>query len=411
MNLLLPCAAPADDRFWTEAWPAFLQQTSMPPGAPVVMDFLDAFSKKILLDPGVRGAAAFAALAHWARRGHQQHYVRHLAALPGRRAACGVVLNLAPANVDTLFAYAWFASLLCGNATIVRVSSRSRPVIAPLLDILRGLLAEPRFAAVRDRTLLVSYEHDEQLTTRLSGGCQARLIWGGDETVRAIRALPLPATAREIAFGDRFSLAAFPAAHITALEPAGLQRLAEGFCRDAFTFGQKACASPRAVIFTGDAAACVTAAARFWPAVQAELRQRPDGFGEADGITRLAAAMALSTTVPGARVTLRPTDGTPPLVLLVPAWPAGLRDQHDGAGLFVQLDLPALAALAPHLTARDQTLVTAGFTPAELAAFTAHLPARAIDRIVAPGQALDFDPTAWDGHDLLSLLTREITFS
>lgn len=410
MNLLLPSVRPADDGFWSAEWPAFVARAPLAPAAPVTREFLDAFSKQILLDPVLRGDAAFAALAHWARGGHLQEYARHLIALPGGpRAARGVVLNLAPANVDTLFAYGWFTSLLCGNLTITRVSARSLPVIAPLLDLLRGLLAEPRFAAVRERILLVSYEHDDALTARLSAGCHARLIWGGDETVRAIRAVPLPATALEIAFADRFSLAAFPAAHLAGLGEEPFQQLVAGFCNDAFLFGQKACASPRAVVFIGTPAVCAMAASRFWTALQAVVRHRQVLFGEADGITRLAAAMALAAGAPAAQITVRPADGGPPCVLWLPEWPASLREQHDGAGFFVQVDLPTLAELAPKLTARDQTLVAAGFSADELQAFAARLPARALDRVVAPGHALDFEPVAWDGHDLLSLLTREVS--
>jgi hypothetical protein len=92
----------------------------------------------------------------------------------------------------------------------------------------------------------------------------------------------------------------------------------------------------------------------------------------------------------------------------VPSWPPELRAQHDGAGLFVELHLPNLPALAPHLTPRDQTLVVAGFGESELQALVAALPARALDRIVSPGRALDFDPTAWDGQNLLHQLTRAV---
>ncbi len=404
MNLLLPDAIPADESFWTEVWPRFLQRAPLPPFADESLVFLDAFSKKILLDPALRREGAFAALAHWARRAHLEEYRCH-----GAATARGLVLHLAPANVDTLFAYSWFTALLCGNLNVVRVSRRSLATIAPLLATLRTLLAEPRFAAVRERTLLVTYEHDDTLTARFSGAAHARLIWGGDETIRTIRALPLPATAIEIAFADRFSLAAFCAAHVAALDSPALTRLAEALFNDAFQFGQKACASPRAVVFTGEPDVCRRASARFWPVLTDVVRQRAAGFGEADGIARLASAMAIAALVPGSRFTSRPADGAPPLVLLLPEWIPAVRALHDGAGLFVEFALPQLEPLAPLLTPRDQTLVAAGYSHGEISAFRAALPSRAVDRIVAPGTALDFDPVAWDGHNLLRQLTREIS--
>ncbi len=408
MNLLLPHPAPADDRFWLEDWPSFLARAPLAPFAEESLQFLDAFSKKILLDPALRVEPAFAALAHWARRGHLQDCAGKINTRRNSlRAARGIILHLAPANVDTLFAYSWFTSLLCGNLNIVRVSARSLPVIAPLLETLRLLLAEPRFAAVRERTLLVGYDHDDTMTSRLSATCHGRLIWGGDETVRTIRALPLPATALEIAFADRFSLAALSAAPVAALTDTRLAHLAGDFYNDSFQFGQKACASPRMLVFTGEAAVCTKAASRFWPALATVVRAKREFFSEADGIGRLSSAMAMAAALPGARLTVHPADGAPPLVLQLPVWTPDLRALHDGAGLFVQLDLPRLADLAPLLTPRDQTLVAFGFSEEELRAFAAVLPSRALDRIVPPGHALDFDPTAWDGHNLLELLTRE----
>jgi hypothetical protein len=409
MKILLPNPASGDEDFWEKTWPAFLAVPPLAPFSDVTLRFLDGFSKRILLDPTLRAEPAFAALAHWARRGHMSGYASAFGSAPAAvRSARGMILHLAPANVDTLFAYSWFTALLSGNLNVIRVSARSLPVIEPLLETLRGLLAEPDFEPLRRRTLLVSYEHDDAVTTRFSNGCHGRLIWGGDETVRAIRALPLPATAVEIAFADRFSLGAFAAAHVCSLDGAGLARLAEAFANDCFQFGQKACASPRLVAFIGETAVCRQASGRLWPAVAAVAIRKNLLTGEADGIARLAGAMALAAMLDDAKVTAHPASGAPPLVLHTSTWPTALRNLHDGAGVVVELDLPALPDLAPRLGARDQTLVAAGFGADELRDFAAGLPARALDRMVAPGHALDFDPLAWDGQNLLEILTRLI---
>jgi hypothetical protein len=84
-----------------------------------------------------------------------------------------------------------------------------------------------------------------------------------------------------------------------------------------------------------------------------------------------------------------------------------VRESHTGFGLFVEYRLPALAALLPMLTDKDQTLVVYGVDWAEIESFAARLPNRSLDRIVQPGQATDFD-RVWDGMDLFDLLTREV---
>jgi hypothetical protein len=72
--------------------------------------------------------------------------------------------------------------------------------------------------------------------------------------------------------------------------------------------------------------------------------------------------------------------------------------------------LDQLWDLIPLLGSKDQTLVASGFTADQLAAFAHRLPNRALDRIVAPGQATDFS-TVWDGTDLFTLLTRRVSIA
>jgi len=83
------------------------------------------------------------------------------------------------------------------------------------------------------------------------------------------------------------------------------------------------------------------------------------------------------------------------------------RSIECGGGLFFETELSHLDRLAPCLTAQDQTLSYFGFGPADLTQFALNLPARAVDRIVPIGAALEFN-TVWDGYNLLQVFTREI---
>jgi hypothetical protein len=62
------------------------------------------------------------------------------------------------------------------------------------------------------------------------------------------------------------------------------------------------------------------------------------------------------------------------------------------------------------VTSRDQTLAHFGFRPEELKRLAMGLPARAVDRIVPVGSALEFSST-WDGYDLFRILSREVEVS
>jgi hypothetical protein len=85
----------------------------------------------------------------------------------------------------------------------------------------------------------------------------------------------------------------------------------------------------------------------------------------------------------------------------------GLDREHPGGGVMLEVVVESLAALAPHVVRRDQTLVAFGFAAAELEAFVAATGGRGIDRIAPFGDALRFDHH-WDGMDLLAELTRGV---
>src|SRR5699024_4790213 len=73
------------------------------------------------------------------------------------RAPRGVVFHVPPSNVDTLFAYSWLLGMLCGNASIVRLSSRAGAAAGVLARIVDEAIA----AAGHRASLFVRYGHDD----------------------------------------------------------------------------------------------------------------------------------------------------------------------------------------------------------------------------------------------------------
>ena len=80
---------------------------------------------------------------------------------------------------------------------------------------------------------------------------------------------------------------------------------------------------------------------------------------------------------------------------------------HCFGGLVHVAQVPALAALAPFIQRRHQTLCHFGFDQAELAALVTQLRGTGLDRLVPVGTALRFSHL-WDGADLLERLTKSV---
>jgi hypothetical protein len=253
------------------------RSAALPAWAPFdqrAVAFVGRFAQRLLMDPQARQFPELVALAHWFRAGRLKELATQY---PNETAAAivrgrGLAFHLAPANVDSVFMYSWLLSLLAGNVNIVRVSQKPSLQLDFLIGVLSRVLLEEVGSAVAGRFVLLTYPHDDSITEAISARCMARVIWGGDATVAAIRAIPLRPTAVELCFPDRFSVAAISAKHILALSAEQLASLASRFYNDAFWFAQQACSSPRLVNWVGLPADVESARRRFWAAVDAEVR-------------------------------------------------------------------------------------------------------------------------------------------
>lgn len=384
-------------------------QPAWPPFDRRAVDFVAGFSQRLLTHPDIRAWPELAALGHWFRRARLQSLGASLQAdaaqvLRGR----GLAFHLAPANVDSVSMYSWLISLLAGNCNWVRVSQKDSRQLDFVIGVLRDVLEDEVGASVRGRIVVLTYPHDDAVTQLVSQAAMLRVVWGGDATVRAIRAIPLRPTASEICFPDRFSAAALQADALLTLDDAGWSRLAGDFFNDAFWFAQQACSSPRLLTWVGSEVACAAARSRFWLAIERELAKRQPENSPAMVMARLGASFELAAAQAGRPANAAELGHYPMRVTIEKPLNPLMRDTHCGNGLFLEQRLDTLEQLAPLMTDKEQTLAVFGFDREDLLAFVDQLPPRAVDRIVNIGAALTFDPV-WDGADLFTAFTRRIT--
>lgn len=380
------------------------------PFDPRAMAFVAKFSRKLLTHPDIHDFPELAVLGHWFRAAHVRDLARNRyqptdTVVRGR----GLVFHLAPANVDSVAMYSWLIALLAGNVNWVRVSQKQSTQFSFVLSVLRQILSEEEVGrTVSGRIVLLTYPHDAAITRVISAAAMCRIVWGGDNTVSTIRAIPLRPSATEICFPDRFSASAIRASAILALDAPSLGTHAAAFYNDTFWFAQQACSSPRLLTWVGNEADCAAAKQRFWAAMRAQItRRRPDNTA-AMGMDRLEsafgmAAQQLAHPSPGQAARSLPLR----LDLEQPLQPT-MRKLHCGNGLLLEQRLEHLRDLAPQMSDKEQTLSVFGFDRAELLDFVDSLPPRAIDRIVPLGEALSFTPV-WDGLDLITAFTRQIS--
>jgi hypothetical protein len=372
----------------------------------LVVDFVAAFSRQLLETPEARRSPELVALGFWTRRAALERLRLDFEALTSAnvmRAPRGVVFHLPPANVDTMFVYSSVLSLLVGNRNIVRISQRRSWAIDLLQRALNAVLAEERFQPLQSSLVMLTYPHDEATTQRLSEAADVRVIWGGDETVRTIRRLPLQPHAKELMFPDRYSYAVLRAQALLALSTEDQRRVAERFFNDAYWFDQAGCASPRLVVWCGAAADVAEASERFFLQLAQVVASK--GYSLDTGLVLRKLSFSFDAAL--RRPVRQVRRITNELTVVTLENLASFDRNHCGGGLFFEARIDHLDELVPFVDRKDQTLSQFGFGAAELRQLVGALRGRGLDRIVPVGEALTFN-RYWDGYDLLQELTRGV---
>lgn len=377
---------------------------NLQPFGEIQLGFAAALSRELTGPARARAHPELAALGFWLRPANLVRLMKSegLGLAANYFAPRGLAFHIAPSNVDTIFVYSWLISLLCGNRNIIRISSRSSEQTRVLTDVLQTLLQDPQWDEIVRRVLLIRYGHDDQITARLSQLCDIRVIWGGDATINAIRALPLPPHATELAFANKFSICVLDANAINACNQPQLDDVAKAFYNDSYWFGQMACSSPRLVLWRGTDSAVESARQEFWSALEKRISQEQPVLVAADFMNKEVAVDSLAIA---ADVKITRTDNR-----LTRIWLEHLSihsEMHCGAGLFHEAQISTLRDIVPHLERKIQTLCHFGLSHEEIVAFVRQEVPAGIDRFVELGHALDFG-TIWDGQDLFRAFMRQI---
>lgn len=363
-----------------------------------VLLFTQALSKRLVR---MRQMPEVVALGYWLRKANIQEMKGKWEEQNKDRfiKPRGIVFHIAPSNVDTIFVYSWMLSLLAGNRNMIRVSGKGHSNV--LLDLILTELAKPEFEKIAKQTIICTYNHDEKINEKISEICHTRVIWGGNETVRTIRQIQLNPMANELAFPDRFSLAAISAEAVLNLSDNELNELLEKFYNDVFWFDQMACSSPRLVVWCGKQQE--KAKVRFWSAFENKIKNKRYELMAATQVLKYTTSLWLATETDVKQVENREYFSRIHVVDV----PAEARERHCGGGLFFEYDIEHLSDLSKVIVDKDQTLAYFGFEHSKLQLLLDSISTRGLDRIVPIGQALNFDGV-WDGQSFLKSFTREV---
>ncbi|SHG05663.1 Acyl-CoA reductase (LuxC) [Marisediminitalea aggregata] len=378
-----------------------LTQPPMPVASQSILNFIQALSDTLLKDPACRAFPDVVALGFWLRDGNIKRLVKQInsSAQQALIKPVGTVVHYTPNNVDTMFLYSWVCALLMGNRNVVRLGSADSPAKQMLLTCLERLFSLPEHADIAFRNLFVQGAKSDESNHALAQVADARVLWGGDDSVLSIKQYQAKPRCRDISFADRYSAVVINGDELTDGEQ--LNTLCELLWQDAKPYAQQACSSPRVLFWLGD------------KSLQGEfarlLNEQAIGQDTApsDGISRVNEHLVMSQWLQCQSLADAPLVMNRVSVIPVHQINAQMMEMHCGDALFLMRTLDTLNDLADCLPARVQTLTYWGVERDALLKLLAEPSIQGVDRCVSVGKALTFSPE-WDGYRLLVSLSRYV---
>ena len=382
---------------------AQLENTPWEPFSTSVMNFLNTLSEMIRRLPGKEAGEEIKALGFWLRRAHLMEYKENFE----RTGALGLGLSfhIAPSNVPLMSGYSMAIGLLAGNACLVRLSRRHSLMDEKLCKLIDQILSEERFSGFRKRISFVTYDRERRDVTELfSRKCDARIIWGGNDTVEDIRSIPLNPAAAEVVFSDRTSMAVFSAEAVTALSDEDLKILADRFYNDTYGMDQNACSCPKIVFWKeNEKETGRKASDRFWCAV-AEASER---YALSEIKVSLKYGALWECAGLDAKIQRIRRWKNRLYVLETSDIPEGTSGSWMQFGSFLEYHMRGEEDWTDAVSENTQTLVFFGIDRESLRNTVLTRRLKGTHRIVPAGQALQMD-LVWDGKDLIGQLSRMI---
>lgn len=374
----------------------------------IVIDFFDMVSKTILSNKSINSLPEIAALGFWLRKANLlklKEENKHLFESEIYNASpLGKVFHVCPANVDTMFVYSLTVSVLMGNKNLLRVSSRmDAPHVSMLFDILNNAIQQEKYNLFKEYINIITYPHSNSISVSISENVNARVIWGGDQTIKTFKGFGASPRTKDIVFADRVSMLCIDCKSYIYLQNSELKVVLRNFYNDAYTFDQMGCSSPQTIHFIGSKKDYDTCIIKF----QKEMSEFLHSHYEND-IASLA-SLKLNRMVDDAIDNIMISQTGDNYLKLIE-----LNSEIDesilhgcGGGYFYIKHIVSAKELSSLNNPKVQTVCYFGLNNEDLQILIDLSNGEGIDRIVPLGQALNFT-YIWDGYNLFDELSKKV---
>ncbi len=369
------------------------------PFSKKTVEFLNDFSNELNSLKNIRDYPDLKSLAFWCRLKNILKLKKNLNT-EKNKIGLGLVFHITPSNIPTNFVYSLIFGLLSGNSNIIKVPSREFNQIKIICAIISKVLKKNSF--VKDKITIVKYKDNDEFTKYISSICNARIIWGGDQTIESIKKFKTNERSRDVAFADRYSFSVINTEKIKKLNTFELKNLVQRFYNDTYLVDQNACSSPHLIIWIGRKDKMTQD--KFWNKLFDFIKNKYE-LNDSASIEKFSDLCKYSLSLSSIKSVYQYDN----LIYRIKLNKVEKNNHKNRGkwGLFFEYEISNLDKIKNVINEKYQTLTYYGVEKNLLVNFVMKNKLTGIDRIVPIGQSLDIG-LLWDGHDILSTLSRGI---
>jgi len=365
----------------------------------LVCDFISDFSIDLSFKKKIRNYPDIKALSFWCRKKNVEAMKKKFTS-NDLRIGLGLIFHITPSNIPTNFAYSLIFGLLSGNSNIVKVPSKNFEQIDIICSSIKKNLKKKKYKLINKMISIIRYQDNDSLTKHLSSLCNARIIWGGDNSIRNIRKFSLSERAIDITFADRYSFCIIDSSKILNLKIDELNRLVEKFYNDTYLVDQNACSSPHLIIWHGKQQ--IKARIKFWKCLY-KFASNKYNYPESASIDKFT--QLCKNILDLKNIKSEERFGGIIFTVLLNKLDKNLHNLRGKWGFFYEYFSKNLDEIKNSVNSKYQTLTYFGINKKILKDFVITNNLNGIDRIVPIGQGLDIS-LYWDGYDINKTLSR-----
>jgi len=377
-----------------------INKASTEPYNEITCDFLGELSKELNLSEESQTYPDIKTFSFWIRKQNIYNLKKNFLSKEVRL-GLGLIFHITPSNVPTNFAYSLIFGLITGNSNVVKVPSQKFKQVEIICKSINKILKKG-YKSIRKMISVVRYRDNDGYTKKISSICNARLIWGGDNSINNIRKFSLNLRALDIAFADRYSICVINASEVLKLGTNDTKRLAGKFYNDTYIVDQNACSSPHLILWLGNKVS--KARTKFWKSLK-EIVNEKYSLTEAASIDKYTQLCGHILNLKNMKNYERFDNSI--YTISLKYLDKNMHNLRGKWGFFYEYEINNLSKIKNYINNRYQTLTYFGLNKNILKNFILENQFEGIDRIVPIGQALDIS-FLWDGYDLNKMLTRVV---